>query len=1572
MKNLGRVLFLAALALAAGCRQDDPTLRSDEEESMAVIKGEIELGSEYEAEIAGGEQHVWTWTVPAGQFAELQVAKLGIDLTVCLFPPGADEPELKVSGLNGEWGTERLSAVAESEDIAYRVEIVPNSESVEPGGYRLVASEPRIATDVDPKNVAAERTFDSAERLRREGGERNLEQALESYRRALEDFEGTGEVEGRLMALHRVGLIQERLGARAEARQVYQTLLELSRELGRRSVEAQTLNRLGRLDYNEGREEEAEKRIGEALVIAKELDDAPLRATCLNNLASIAYRREALASALEQFETVREIWEELGRPREQADALFNKSRVLRAQGLFVDAFDALEQARALRQDNDLAVATILVQMATLERWLGKLEQARELYEEAFAVGADKLSGSLRVTMSNDLGLILAEIGEEDLAMTRFEEALAEADRLRLDRHEAMAALNLGALRRSRRQLTEAAELVGRARTLFGKLEDRRNLAACGLIEAQILRDQGHLDAALTKLTAAVEHVEALRLDHDGLQFRMAFFATRQGYYDELIELFLELHAQDGDASNLEEALHVGERRRARSLLDALAEGKLHYRGEPSLLDHEQRLTIELAEVDAELRLSTVDEAEELKRRQRQLLLKLESVRIEIRRTSPQYSELTRPQPLDVEAIRTEVLDTGTRLLVYSLGKLRSFLWTLGHKEPLEVFELPGRQEIEAAVTAARDAFGSRAQHRQTNQRIELEYLSDLLLGPIAASLDRRRLAVVADGALQTIPFSALPEPDASAANDGPRSWLIEGREVVHLPSASSLAALRHEIGDRRPAPYAVAVFADPIFSVNDPRLENEGDQQEMAPPKLDLALRDFDSGQELPRLPATAAEAGVIKRLVDVRHRMIASSFEASRKTFEELDLSKYRILHFATHGLLDSVHPELSGLVLSLIDEEKRPVNGFIRAHELYKRQLGADLVVLSACETGLGREVRGEGIVGLPRGFLYAGVPRVVVSLWNVADESTAHLMETFYEALDRGQTPSAALRKAQLAMLRSDNEAWRLPFYWGAFAFVGEWRRGSGPGRGIDQDELGGILIDEPDKGTAYEEFGDSFEAGARAGRAPSGPEIWGRAWDRIPTDDLVHPVEFLNGVDAETGGFLTPDPRDNASAMHLEPRDYRRLRHWVQYYHPEDPTRLPLHGVDPEDLAQAGWAVVFGPGVSDDARVALDPLLKMRRRQAGSLYRRLDYAIGTDALKFLEDEAGAFGPADPQKLPYYVLLVGDPSELPFEFQHQIDVQYAVGRLHFKDDEDYGRYAQAVVDAEAASAGEREAVFWGTDIPDDPHSGWMMAGLVRPLVDNLRAWRSEHGLYDVATATDGCHSTLAHLLGDTPPAFLFTASHGMVFSDQDIQREHQGAFLCEDCAPWQRGQPVQREHYFSAEDLPLGLDLRGLIAFHFACYSAGCNARDDFERSMLGKPRRLAPRAFVSRMSQRLLTAGAQAVVGHVDRAWTTSFSWENHGDQTRVFASMLRQLFRGHRLGHATEWVHYRYAECSTYFNRLLEAKLEELRLGIDDPDSLLYRQLRKATLDARNYLVIGDPAVRLVGADERRLQQSKTA
>jgi hypothetical protein len=417
---------------------------------------------------------------------------------------------------------------------------------------------------------------------------------------------------------------------------------------------------------------------------------------------------------------------------------------------------------------------------------------------------------------------------------------------------------------------------------------------------------------------------------------------------------------------------------------------------------------------------------------------------------------------------------------------------------------------------------------------------------------------------------------------------------------------------------------------------------------------------------------------------------------------------------------------------------------------------------------------------------------------------------------------------------------------------------------------------------------------------------------------------------------------------------------------------LMGVDPTRLDQAGWAIVFPATMEaaqrESVRSALEPLLDLRRSQAGEQYREFagqdGYRPDESKSAFLARHGVGPGPVDPFKMPYYLLLLGDPESIPYQFERQLSVQYAVGHIDFGDDLDaYANYARSVVAAESGEVQRpRRAVFFGVENRDDDSTYLSANALVKPLAATLAREQPDWAI-EVVRGDEATKVRLRRLLGgDDTPAVLFVASHGLAFPlGHPRQLECQGALLCQDWPgprQWRGGIP--RDFYVAADDLDPDAQPQGLIAFHYASYSAGTPRLDDLSGHVFKEPVAIAPHAFVARLPQRMLghpSGGALAVVGLVDRASGFALTWVGLDVQRAVFESCLRQLMQGDPLGSAMEIFSRRYAELST----TLSAELEEIKFGAQ-PDPRALAGMWSAERDARSLFIVGDPAVRLPALD----------
>ncbi len=623
------------------------------------------------------------------------------------------------------------------------------------------------------------------------------------------------------------------------------------------------------------------------------------------------------------------------------------------------------------------------------------------------------------------------------------------------------------------EMQKALEYYKEALTLNRALTDRFNESLVLYNMAKISRDLGNLGDANTLIESSLAIVESLRTEVASHGLRTSYVASIYRYHELYIDLLMQLHQQNQSANHDADALLAFEKSRARSFLESLVEGDVDIRQgiASDLLEQERSLQQMLnakAEQQIQVLSSGADEAAlvTIKKELQELTMEYEQLQALIRSKSPRYAALTQPQPLSLAEIQHEVLDDETLLLEYALGEERSFLWAVTNKGHTS-HELPPRDEIEDAARFVYELLTARQplpgddvrSHRTRVKEADARYwreaarLSGMLLGPVADQLGSKRLLVVGDGALQYLPFGALPVPGLDEDTHAPVPLVVE-HELVSMPSASTLAVLRNETKGRKAASKSVAVLADPVFEREDPRLSREGaDRQKTSerergdtphdPPVLSditRALRDVGFMREgrvhIPRLPTTRREAEAIIAAAPSGAGFQAIDFLASRATATDPTLAEYGIVHFATHGILNNEHPELSGIILSMVDEQGDQQNGFLRLHDIYNLDLPVDLVVLSACNSGLGKNVRGEGLVGMVRGFMYAGAERVVASLWKVDDEATGELMKVFYRnMLKEGSTPAAAIRSAQITMWRQ--KQWQSPFYWAAFVLQGEWK-------------------------------------------------------------------------------------------------------------------------------------------------------------------------------------------------------------------------------------------------------------------------------------------------------------------------------------------------------------------------------------------------------------------------------------------------------------------------------------------------------------------------------------------------------
>ena len=928
-------------------------------------------------------------------------------------------------------------------------------------GTALSFREPKKALDY----------LEPAVRLARSAGDRNLEAAAASD----------------------IGSVYLLLGDPRKALPYVTSALAIKREEHDRHGEMLVLANAGTIYYAIGDSYKALDTFRELLPMRRELHDRRGEGTTLYYIGTSLARLGDLDQALESLTQALPVMREVGDARGEGRALTNLGSLYLALGQPQDSLDTLQQALALtRQLKDrhqeesilTAMAHAFLQLGDTEQALGYGRQALNIQREL----SDKRGEGLALA---ELGSVYASQGQRAEALGAYGQALALLRGASDKGGEADILNSLGALALKSRDAKVALPYFEQAFQLLTAIDDRRRRSATevnmgaayrllgdkqkardSLVEASAqlaaIGDRFEQSRAMYLLAlldsddrnweGAQQHLEeALRIDEEiraavlGVELRSTWLATVLDQYEALEDVLMHLHQLHPERGYDVQAFETAERARARALLDLLSEARAGLRQgvDPALLGRERILTARLqAKMERQIQLLVAGgesaAADAVGAEIRQASAEYQQLEAKILTASPRYANFAEQDPLTLARLQREYLDAGTLLLEYTPGEQRSYLWAVS-RTSFRSYVLPSRSTLDALAQRARESIGSAADRDLAKSApIALQALSRAVLSSVGGELGSKRLLIVSSGSLQYVPFSALPSPV------NPAEPLIASHEIVNLPSASTIAFLRRSSEGLRPnsqdlrpssqgktSSKLVAVLADPVFAADDSRVTgNPGAAN------ADLGAENRTRGASpfgrttFDRLTFTRREAENILALAPPGAEFSALDFDASRATVLSGALRDYRYVHIASHGLVNPFHPELQSIVLSLVDRNGRPRDGFLQATDIYNLQLNADLVVLSACETALGKDVRGEGLVGLTRAFMYAGSSAVVASLWTVPDRSTAELMREFYRGmLVEHLRPPAALRRAQIALWKDSR--WTRAYYWAAFTLQGEWK-------------------------------------------------------------------------------------------------------------------------------------------------------------------------------------------------------------------------------------------------------------------------------------------------------------------------------------------------------------------------------------------------------------------------------------------------------------------------------------------------------------------------------------------------------
>lgn len=871
--------------------------------------------------------------------------------------------------------------------------------------------------------------------------------------------------------------------------------LQLGKQLNDRATEAQALYVSAEATYNVGDLHSALDLYNRSLTIWRELQNKSKQAEvligCGYTYSNISEPQKALASYNEAMDLSKSshnsrmealaqrglgnLQTKQGQPERALTSLFqslrllegNESRLLHARvyAAIGYAYENLgDITRALDYDSKAATifheignpwgeAELLWDIGHLYFLDGNDNQALEHSAQALTLFTNLKMPRFQAQTLRDMGLVYDRQGNDQKALSSFTQSLNLMQQDQDQRYRAYCLDYMGRIYQ-RSGKTDAARKLYQNALQLSRMATDYNAEAFTLYNmARLELRQGHNQESRRLIEEALKLTEDLRNEVANRNLRAAYVASVNEYYQFHVDVLMQSAKSGPPGDFAEKAFDAIEKAHARTLVESLKEARanLVQNLDPGLNERQRALQVDI-NAKAEMRMELAAQKKTLDATRvsdelNSLLAEKEQLETEIRRKDPRYATLSQPASLSLKDIQDRVLDDDSMLLEYMLGEERSYLWAIT-RTSIATYQLPARSQIEDAVKALRELLTSNQplkdesfEQRQIRiaaaaQKIPqaAATVSALVLGPVTSQLGSRRLLVVPDGALQYIPFESL-SVSGSNSNFAP---LITNHEIVYEPSASALAFVADNA--QPPAPNSVAVFANPVFEVDDPRVSLSTSQQRPSPnafySDVHNAFRDIGfNGDRIPPLPASGEEANGIVATDSTGHAFKALGFEANRTAVMRPELSQYRIVHFATHGFVDYEHPDLSGLVLSMVDQDGAPQDGFLRMHDIYNLKLPVDLVVLSACNTGLGKEVKGEGLIGLTRGFMYAGAKGVVASLWKVDDEATAELMKLFYaEMFQQGLTPAAALRQAQLDMWQS--KRWHEPYYWAAFVIQGQY--------------------------------------------------------------------------------------------------------------------------------------------------------------------------------------------------------------------------------------------------------------------------------------------------------------------------------------------------------------------------------------------------------------------------------------------------------------------------------------------------------------------------------------------------------
>ena len=909
------------------------------------------------------------------------------------------------------------------------------------------------------------------------------EQALASHNQALSLLKQTPWTEVEVDNLNGMAEAYLRLEKRDDAEEALIKAIKLSERSHYDIGKAKALITLS-IRQNFENHSKAVATAQEALTLLQNLDDKRAIASTYKRIGQYYFAQNLLREASENCEHARQIWSGLSEVPEHASTLILLAFIEIRRAEWESALSFLRQARSLidEKSEPEKMGQITAAMAEIHNDMGLPEIGLTNFERALTYYRETRDPHHIWYANLGLGFTYTLLQDYTKALNLYDQALAGVERdsieaahtfeyigrVKISTGEYPAALEslqfaeeiyrrtgnlkeigrvralIGKVYQEQGQIRPARQMYQQALQTFRRYFDPVNEATVHYALGRLEMRAGNYDMAEKSLWRAIEITENMRRVSTTRDLTVAFSGSVHERYQSYIECLMRKNQVTPAQSVHVKAFEMSELAHARTLAEFLRSTQANFPLglDPQLSEREKSLRQLLrlrneykARLLSDPKASHTEELAALDGELSRLEADYKDVVETIRASHPAYDRMMRPVAWSLQRIQQEtILDDQTALLEFSLGSEKSYVWAVT-RDSIKSFELPPQAYIEEAARKVYNLLAHQPIVQTHKELAEASHtLSAMILSPVAAELNKSRLIVVADGVLNYIPFQILPSP---SANNEP---LVARHEIINAPSASILGEIHQLAARRQRAPRLLAAFGDPVFA-SDHAKRQDSDGPLIASsseddPRWKSTQRDVNPNGDESRLFYAKRELNNIREAAG-GDASIASEYDATRERFLSTDFTQYTLLHFATHGYLNPKRPESSGFLLSTVDRDGKQLDGFVGLGEIYDLRAPVALVVLSACQTALGKDVRGEGLVGLTRGFMYAGASSVVASLWKVDDEATSELMRHFYSNLLQKRMPAAAaLREAQNT-IRQQPE-WSAPYFWAAFTIQGDYRQ------------------------------------------------------------------------------------------------------------------------------------------------------------------------------------------------------------------------------------------------------------------------------------------------------------------------------------------------------------------------------------------------------------------------------------------------------------------------------------------------------------------------------------------------------